>query len=392
MYNKPDTNSAPAARMSVSAGAGQRLLSLDVLRGFDMALLVLIQPVVYEWLAALNPPSGTFCGFLLSQVLHVPWTGFCFWDIIMPLFMFMSGVTIPFAMSRYKSGRAAVDGSFYRKVARRFMVLWVLGMFCQGNLLDFDLHTLKPFSNTLQSIAVGYVVCTLLYVFCSLRTQIAVVAVMFLAYIGVFAVWGSMDFTVGTNICQQIDNSVLGSFRDGVVWTGGVWSFDPEYNYTWLLSSLNFVVTVFLGCLAGVELRSNRTPKAKALELLLAGLALIVVGLAMSPWIPVIKHIWSSSMTLFSGGICFVLMSAFYYAVDVRGWRHGTGWLQTYGVNSLAAYVLAHVTLTSIIDCFFHGFAQWLGVYYGALQAAVGGVVIFAILKWMQRNNIYIKA
>ena len=381
-----------ANNKSVSAPIPGRLLSLDVLRGFDMALLVLLQPIVYEWLAALNPSEHTVLGFVLSQLLHVPWQGFCFWDIIMPLFMFMSGVTIPFAMSRYKSGRAVVDASFYKKVVRRFIVLWVLGMFCQGNLLDFDLHTLKPFSNTLQSIAVGYVVCTLLYVFLSTRLQSVVVAVLFAAYIGVFAVWGGMDFTIGTNVCQQIDNSVFGSFRDGVIWNGGVWSFDPEYNYTWILSSFNFVVTVYLGCLAGIELRSSRIPVTKVLRLIVAGIAFIVAGFVISSFVPIIKHIWSSSMTLLSGGICFLLMSAFYYVVDVKGWRCGTGFLQTYGVNSLAAYVLAHVSLTSVVDCFFHGFAQWLGVYYAVLQTAVGGILIFLVLKWMQRNNIYIKA
>lgn len=370
----------------------QRLQSLDVLRGLDMALLVLIQPVVYTLLETLNPSPGTFAYFLLGQLLHVSWEGFCFWDIIMPLFMFMSGITIPFAMSRYKRGLEPVDHRFWRRVAKRFLVLWLLGMFCQGNLMDFDLHTLKLFSNTLQSIAVGYVVCTLLYVFLSLRMQIAVVAVLFVAYIGVFAVWGNMDFTIGTNVCQQIDNSVLGSMRDGVVWNGDVWTFDPEYNYTWLLSSLNFVVTVFLGCLAGIELRSKHTPMAKAARLLLGGILLIAAGLILSPFIPVIKHIWSSSMTLLSGGICMTFMALFYYTIDIRHCVKGTGWLRTYGVNSLAAYVLAHVSIVSIVDSFFHGFAQWLGAYYVVLQTMVGGILIYVILRWMQRNNIYIKA
>lgn len=392
MCNNSITTTTSASASAAADSKPQRLQSLDVLRGFDMALLVFIQPIVYTWLETLNPSSGTFAGFLLGQLLHVSWEGFCFWDIIMPLFMFMSGITIPFAMSRYKRGQEQVDRRFWRRVAKRFVVLWLLGMFCQGNLMDFDLHTLKLFSNTLQSIAVGYVVCTLLYVFLSLRMQIAVVAVLFVAYIGVFAVWGNMDFTIGTNVCQQIDNSVLGSMRDGVVWNGDVWTFDPDYNYTWLLSSLNFVVTVFLGCLAGIELRSKHTPVAKAVRLLSGGMLLIVAGLILSPWIPVIKHIWSSSMTLFSGGICMVLMAVFYYAVDIRHWVWGTGWLRTYGVNSLAAYVLAHVSMVCVTDCFFHGFAQWLGAYYGVLQATVGGLLIFAILRWMQRHDIYIKA
>lgn len=87
-----------------------------------------------------------------------------------------------------------------------------------------------------------------------------------------------------------------------------------------------------------------------------------------------------------------VLMAVFYYAVDIRHWVWGTGWLSTYGVNSLAAYVLAHVSMVCVTDSFFHGFAQWLGAYYGVLQATVGGLLIFVILRWMQRHDIYIKA
>lgn len=390
-YNLNDTPHQAALQPGTTTPQ-QRLLSLDILRGIDMALLVLIQPVIFSWLAVAQPADGTLGGFLFAQLEHVPWEGFCFWDIIMPLFMFMSGVSIPFAMSRYKSGRTPVDARFYRRVAKRLAILWLLGMFCQGNLMDFDLHTLKPFSNTLQSIAVGYVACTLLYVLASARVQAAVVAALFAAFIGVFAVWGDMDFSIGTNICQRIDNAVLGSMRDGVTWHGGTWAFDPEYNYTWLLSSLNFVVTVYIGCIAGTVLRSDRSGNAKTVRLLAGGAAMIAAGLAMSPWIPIIKHIWSSSMTLLSGGICLVFMAAAYYVVDVRHCTRGTGWLCVYGVNSLAAYVLAHISLTSVTDCFFHGFAQWLGDYYAVLQTAVGGTAVYIVLRWMRRNGIYLKA
>lgn len=370
----------------------QRLLSLDILRGADLALLVLIQPVLFVWLEKLNPSADSFWGFVFTQIEHVPWQGFCFWDIIMPLFMFMSGVSIPFAMAEFKDNMQQKWPLFLRRVLKRFVVLWILGMFCQGNLLDFDIHTLKFFSNTLQSIAVGYVVVACLYVISSLRTQLIIVGLLFMAYIAIFAIWGNMDFTIGTNICQQIDNSVLGSFRDGVNWQGDRWAFDPNYNYTWIMSSLNFVVTVFFGNLTGYMLKSGQASPQKALRIWMLGVMLIAAGLLMGYWIPIVKHIWSSSMTLLSGGICIVLMAAFYYFIDVKGWKTGTQWLVYYGTNSLAAYLMIHVPLNSIVDCFFHGFAQWLGVYYIVLQTAVQVAVIFLILKWMYKHRIFIKA
>ena len=88
------------ANGNTTTSRASRLLSLDLLRGMDLAFLVLFQPVVYQWLEACQPAAGTFGAAVYGQITHVPWQGFCFWDIIMPLFMFMSGITIPFSMSK----------------------------------------------------------------------------------------------------------------------------------------------------------------------------------------------------------------------------------------------------------------------------------------------------
>ena len=310
----------------------------------------------------------------------------------MPLFMFMSGITIPFAMSRYKRG-ARIDGQFYWRIIKRFVVLWVLGMVVQGNLLAFDLRQLHLFSNTLQSIAVGYVAVAFLFVFCSLRTQIVAVSLSFIAYIAIFALWGHFDFTIDANICEAIDRAVLGRFRDGVQWQGDTWHWDPTYHYTWIMSSLNFIVTVYLGTLAGYLLKSTRTAMQKFRWLMWGGAAMIAVSLLMHPWIPIIKHIWSSSMTLFAGGICFVLMGLFYYIIDVKGCRRGWMWLRYYGMNSLAAYFIGdYMNFKSITNSLFFGFHQWMGDYYAVLQATMHGIWVLLILKLMFRLNLYIKA
>lgn len=371
----------------------QRLLSLDILRGFDLACLVLVQPILYVWLSILGPEEDSFGGKVMAQITHVPWEGFCFWDIIMPLFMFMSGITIPFAMSKYKMGKEQVNRRFYIRILWRFAVLWIVGAIIQGNLLAFDIRQLHLFSNTLQSIAVGYVVVTFLYIFTSFRTQLVVVSLLFIAYIAIFAIWGNMDFTIDTNICEEIDRRVLGHFRDGVIWNGDSWTWDPTYHYTWIMSSLNFVVTVFFGYMAGCILRGNFSMLDKFVKLLIAGLVLIGVSLLMSPYIPIIKHIWSSSMTLFASGICFILMALSYFIIDIKGWMRGLGWLKIYGMNSLVAYFLGEaVNFDSITNSFFHGFEQWMGDYYPVLLVTIQGIFIFIILKWMYRMKIFIKA
>lgn len=377
--------------------AGGRLLSLDVLRGFDIAVLVLIQPVLLSVLTAAEPAGGTFWHAVAVQLDHSRWQGFTFEDLIMPLFMFMSGITIPFSMSRYRSGRAKADPRFYRRLLRRFVVLWLLGMFVQGNILDLDWRTLKLYSNTLQSIAVGYVAVALLHVLCSRRVQNIVVALCFLAYIAVFAIWGGMDFTPFTNVAERIDRSVLGTFSDGGYWDCGVWKWNTDYNYSWILSSLNFIVTVYLGCLAGRILHDGEVkPMARFRRLVVWGVVLVAAGLALDPLIPIVKRLWTSSMTLFSGGLCFLLMALFYYCIDVRGWRRGLGWLRAYGMNSLVAYCLTAIDFASVVDTFLHGLRQWTGGYnigyYVNVQTIGGALIIFLIIRYMYKHGIFLKA
>ena len=74
-------------------------------------------------------------------------------------------------MGKYQQGKVKADKGFLWSLLKRFVVLWVLGMVAQGNLVSCDPRLIHLYSNTLQSIAVGYVVVALLFVYTSLRTQ-----------------------------------------------------------------------------------------------------------------------------------------------------------------------------------------------------------------------------
>lgn len=111
----------------------KRLESLDILRGFDLFCLVVLESVLHPLQRAIDAPwfNDFMWGFS-----HVDWEGFSTWDLVMPLFLFMSGVSMPFALSRYK---AAPDKmAVYRRIGKRVLLLWVFGMMCQGNLLALD--------------------------------------------------------------------------------------------------------------------------------------------------------------------------------------------------------------------------------------------------------------
>ncbi|MBO4340024.1 MAG: DUF5009 domain-containing protein [Bacteroidales bacterium] len=348
----------------------ERLESLDILRGADMFLLLFIGPVLRA-LCKLNPDATSW---LSHQLQHAPWDGFVLWDIIMPLFLFMSGITIPFSMAKYKAG-ARVDRGLYLKLLRRFFLLFLLGWIVQGNLLMWDWKMFHPLANTLQAIAVGYVVSALLFVHTDVKWQISVCFLLFAAYWTVFCLTG-MNTNPQENIAMVVDKAVLGSHRDGVAWAAdGSWRFMKRYQYTWVLSSLNFIVTVMMGCFAGEILRGDKhSPARKAVTLALTGAVLLAAGLLLSPVFPIVKKIWSSTMTLYSGGICFLLIAVTYYIVDVRKWGKGLSWLKIYGMNAITAYCIGEM------------------LHYDSLAQAIGNaLLLFALLLIMYKNKLFVK-
>jgi len=367
-----------------------RLASLDVLRGFDMWLLLMFGPIVGSFLRVLNAPS---LEFLSVQMEHVSWEGFHVWDIIMPLFMFMSGITIPFSMAKYKEG--VVPGrQFYLKLAKRFIVLFFLGWIVQGHLLDLDWKMWKPYANTLQAIATGYVFSALIFVYLKPKWQIVATFALFLAYFLAFVFTG-MNLDHQDNIAMLVDKAVLGSHRDGVDWIAdGSWAYASWYEYTWILSSLNFVVTVMMGCFAGQIIRNTScNGNKKTLTLVVTGVCLIAAALLMSLYFPIIKKIWSSSMTLYSGGICFLLIALTYYIVDVRGWSKGLNWLKYFGQNAIAAYMIGEViSFSSVSHSLLHGLLHLTGnFWYDVIIATVNAFILFFILRHMYRRRVFLK-
>ena len=371
----------------------QRLESLDVLRGFDLFLLVGLEAVMHHLPSAVNTPG--FHSFMWCFT-HVQWEGFSTWDMIMPLFMFMSGITIPFALSRYKDAK---DKSLiYRRILKRVVLLWIFGMMCQGNLLGLDPHHIYFYSNTLQAIATGYLISAILFLHTRIRTQIIIAIALLMCF------WGAMEFitiqgygggnyTPDGNLAEWIDREVLGRFRDGASMVNGEIIFSPHYRYTWILSSLNFGVTVMTGTFAGYILKNKELKSEKKLAyMFIIGALMVAIGWIWGIWHPVIKKIWTSSMVLVSSGYCFLLMALFYYIVDYKGWRKPFQWLKVYGMNSIMAYMLTMcVNFSCISKSVFHGLAQYMGDYYQVLITLSNVCIVYFILWQMYKRNIFLK-
>ncbi len=382
-------------KQEITANPSQRLASLDALRGFDLFCLLFLGGFVNALSGAVDAP---WMDAINSQFRHVGWEGFAAWDLVMPLFMFMAGVSMPFSFAKYGNGNSFLP--LYRRIFRRVLLLWLFGAICQGNLLALDPQRLRLFSNTLQAIAMGYAITALLVLTLKkIPYLIAAAFALLLLY------WFCMTFLQSgqsvpgsyerdTNLAEWIDRAVLQQWRDGVSRDeSGAWSFSEGYRYTWILSSLNFGVTVLSGYLAGYVLFTGAwAPLKKVAVLAISGVASVTAGWLWSFNMPVIKMIWTSSMTLVSSGYCLLLMALFYYLIDYKGFQKGIGFLRIIGMNSIVAYVLVQVVnFRAVSHSLLFGFEQYLGDYYRALLTIANFAILYGLLYLLHKNKLFIR-
>ena len=371
----------------------KRLESLDILRGFDLFFLEAIGNLIHPLAAAID---SDWFNQLTGGFKHVPWEGFSPWDLIMPLFMFMAGASMPFALSRYKTDPNKKH--LYFRIIKRVLLLWIFGMMCQGNLLTFEFESFHFYSNTLQAIAIGYLGSALLFLNFRFKIQLLISLALLVLYwfLMMFVSvdgFGAGSFTPQANLAEWVDQQVLGQFRDAVIHeSNNTWRFNPNYSYTWILSSLNFIVTVMTGVFAGTILKSAQSHLLKLKYLFGFGFLQVLLGWIWGVQMPVIKTIWTSSMVLVSSGYCFLLMGLFYYWIDYKGNTKGLSWLKVYGMNSIVAYLLASIVNFGCIgQSVFFGLEQFLGDYYRVLIALSNISIIYLILYLLRKNNIYLK-
>ena len=345
----------------------ERLFSLDLLRGLDMMLLVAVGPLVRAADKAWGlPPS------VMGQFRH-GWECFTLWDIIMPLFIFMCGAAVPFALGRrMENGKAGKE--FWTHVLARVAMLWTLGMLVQGRLLSFDWHQMSPYSNTLQSIAAGYFAAACVMAVGSKAVRIAAPAVLALVYSAMLAFGG--DYTKFGNFAFKVDNAILSA----VLPADNPFVAKPSH-YTWFATSLMFAAMTLAGCHAADILRGGGEKRSKALKLFAYGAALEAFGWAVSPWIPVIKPIFTLSFTAQAMGWCAISLAVLYVLADILMLRRGLGIVILFGQCALTAYLAGgffRPVLVKLAEILTQGFPHAFGIG-AAMPVAVAAVVAVEI-------------
>ena len=301
--------------------APNRLIALDVLRGFTIAAMIV----------ANFPGSEEFVYFTLR---HSKWNALSFTDLIAPVFLFIVGVSIAVAYTRYVVQHRP-KGELYRKIIVRSLKIFAVGMFL--NLLpDFDMATIR-WTGTLHRIAIVFLVCGILFLNTTWKQQAWIASLTLVAY------WlamtqiptpdeGKIILEPGRNLAAWLDRKYL----PGRMWQG---TWDPEG----ILSTFPSIVTGITGMLAGRWIISSISPLEKIAYLMIVGLFTAIVGYFWGLTFSVNENLWTSSFVLVTSGLAALLLGALYFLIDIQGHTTGTQLGIIFGANAIAVYVLADV-------------------------------------------------
>jgi len=99
---------------------------------------------------------------------------------------------------------------------------------------------------------------------------------------------------------------------------------------------------------------------------------------------------------LFSGGWCFLLLAGFYLVIDLWGCRRWAFPLVVIGMNSIAAYCMAHLIDGFIVSSLTtHLGANVFKLCGPPYEPLVRGVFVLAclwlLLFWMYRRKIFLR-
>jgi heparan-alpha-glucosaminide N-acetyltransferase len=385
-----------------------RITAIDAFRGFVMFLM--LAEAMRLWTLQTAFPGSRFWAIVAFNTTHVPWRGCSLHDLIQPAFSLLVGVALPFSIaSRRRKG--ATFGRLLVHAIWRSAALIVLGIVLRS--IDRQ-QTYWTFEDTLTQIGLGYT-CLFLLAFTSLRVQAAV----FIAIL--VGVWGA--FVLYPSPAPGFDYTTVGVRADWPhLWTGFLAHFNKNSNVAWAFdvwflnlfpresafrfngggwSTLSFIptlATMQLGLWVGRWLQASRSPTETLRGLIVGGTALTIAGLALD-WLnicPIVKRIWTSSYTLYSGGLVILLFAGFYAAIEWRGWKRWSFPLLVIGANSMAIYIMSwtmeHFVMSALVR--HAGAAPFaiLGPPFEPVLRGVGTLLVFwMILFWMYRRQIFLR-
>lgn len=360
-----------------------RVVSVDALRGFDMFWIVGADHFARALGEISSSPTAQV---FATQLRHVSWEGFRFYDLIFPLFVFMLGMSVVFSMPKYveEHGKTAA----HIRVLRRFILLFLLGAIRDAGLSD--LASESPFSGVLQRMAWCYLGASLIFLNVRLKAQIAIFFGILIGYwILVCFVphpdlgWSGTTFNQKENFVDWVDHKFLPMKEEG------------QYSESeGLLSTIPAIATALLGLFAGLIIRDSRFSDWKRVGIFIgAGIVMVGLGYLWGLQFPVIKKIWTSSYVLVAGGYSCILLGVFYAIVDAmkfQKWAIPFIWI---GANPLMIYLCTEfIDFRDIAERVAGGpVAAQFGQYGELFLTTLGIIFVLIFARFLYHKKIFLR-
>jgi heparan-alpha-glucosaminide N-acetyltransferase len=399
---------APVAGPERNVETTTRLVSLDVFRGFVMVLM--LGEVMRLFDVARAFPHSLLWRVIAFNTQHVEWQGCSLHDLIQPAFSFLVGAALPFSIASRKM-KGQTFGPMLGHAIRRALLLIFLGFFIRSL---HSTQTYFTFEDTLTQIGLGYVFLFLLG-FTRVRTQVVTLVLILICFWAAFVLYPAPG--------PQFDYARVGVPPDWHhLYTGFLSHWNKNSNLSWAFdvwflnlfpreqpfifneggwSTLSFIPTLgtmIMGLLAGEWLKAKGSKEQKLRGLLIAGAGLVLLGLVCQ-WAgicPIVKRVWTSSYTLYSGGLVVLILAGFYALLDWKGWRRWAFPLIVVGMNSIAIYLMSWTMESFVSGALDRHFGTAIAVIAGpTFQPVLHGflvmLIFWLILYWMYRRKIFLR-
>lgn len=363
-----------------------RLYSLDALRGFDMFWIIGGEEIFHSMAAASNGRSA-FWNMLSLQFTHPDWNGFHVYDLIFPLFLFLAGVSVPFSIGRQLEKGKSREQLLLRVIKRAF-ILVLLGWFVNNGLKIQPIANMR-FASVLGRIGIAYMFANIIYLYSKEWAQMAWFWFFIIGYYLLLKFTAAPGFHPGDlspqgNFASYMDRTMLPGKLYVPYPNTNVNMHDPEG----LFSTIPAISTGILGILAGTLLKSRLTHRTKILRLVITGIVLLALAQIWNLDFPINKNLWSSSFVLWVGSLSLLLLSVFYYIIDVLGYKKWAFVFKVIGMNPILIYISSHFIKWPYTNTSLFG---WLGQLAGKPYGAVLMAATFLLVKWLFLYYLYQK-
>ena len=321
--------------------SGDRLHSLDALRGLSMLMIIgfdyLVIALAKAWPAPLTQ-------ILAEQFQHVPWHGFHLYDLVFPLFIFVSGATLALKPLSFAEQPWSLRKPYYRKLLLRVLLLVLLGIVYNhgwGKGLPTSWDEVR-YASVLARIGIAWGIAALIVWHCSLRQQLMIGTAILLGYpllqwLG--GVWLSEQHQCVEGWLSAACS--LNAFVDQQ-WLPGIRYRDAPVDPEGLLSQIPAVFNALAGYWTTRWLMQYQQSKqARQLAMLAIGIIVAMfTALLASIFYPFNKTLWTTSFALLTSALSALLLLGFFLMIDRLQWKQWAKPLYWIGYNALLIYLL----------------------------------------------------